>query len=994
MNDSTPSAASGPAIRGFDPEVVEIVRAASARRRLAEDDGSLARRLGEETERIADAVERSLQWIDEGLLSEAVAYSLDAGNLVKRGLAIESLLASLAEETASRTWLASIPPHRGLDRRALERLNVAHADVAAVEDLLAAHRISAAAGASPLDRLVVLDRLRAKLPRNRALAAEADDLEQAVARGLRANLARADAQDDLLEIEQIRAVLASRPWAAQIPERLGPEVEAVRRRLADRADAAERETLAARIRDAFAQMDRSGLESLETRWKRLAQRDAGSDSAIESAFRWLDAQRKADADDLEAAKLVADLERVLDAGRGLADAEPIASALSRLSRTPPARIAARLEALRERDLDEKRRRRRRRVLVLGGSTVLLLAGAAWLSIRMLEQQAALASVEAVEALVDRGDFEAARERLDELAASNRRDDTLIPSARERYDAVVSAATLAIETNTRELAEALAVLADAEALAGSADDAAPLAAQRLAVESALRKLATIEGDPAVALRRARETELAARLESIDRRLAESLRQAVADLDRKASSIAVPSPEASPQSLRETLQAITDLAGEAQARLAEIPAAGSTDGASAEALLDRLAARRDTIAARIAALEAMDRILAELAAETDDESRFLAAYERLLADHGAVLAARGVLEAHERGLEAAKAGGAIRHWREIASRSIRAASGEGGWHPEARGDARAISAAIAEHLARYPDSPHRAAASAHRAYVERLADLPGQAESLREAILDRLYDSGYVALFRVPLANGGFVYRREGGNGPFDFAIANEAELAASPNRLLPRTNVPAQPSGQTVETMPSRLLGEWIPRIETADSASIRATLLGLVAEATRAKEDDPLLQLAFLRMLWRTFDSLPGPAEGAATAWLDDLAGARIGPRGIDFLERAPDGRQALADARRLALLAIAEAPDARRIAEGESRWWQRTVESLAPAAASGTLVPVGPDGPLRLHRGRGEWTLVATRDGVEFVRTSFEDGIASFAGTAAPAAPAQCLER
>ena len=56
--------------------------------------------------------------------------------------------------------------------------------------------------------------------------------------------------------------------------------------------------------------------------------------------------------------------------------------------------------------------------------------------------------------------------------------------------------------------------------------------------------------------------------------------------------------------------------------------------------------------------------------------------------------------------------------------------------------------------------------------------------------------------------------------------------------------------------------------------------------------------------------------------------------------------------------------------------------------------MPVGPDGPLRLHRGRGDWTLVATRDGVELVRTSFEDGFASFAGTAAPPAPAQCLER
>ena len=992
MSESTTSGGSAPATRGFDPEIVELVRTAASRRRLSDDDGSLARRLGEEIERIAEAVETALGWIDEGLLSEAVAYSLDAGNIVKRGLAIEALLASFAEETAGRAWLATIPPHRGLDRRGLERLNVAHADAAAVEDRLAEHRLSATSGASPLERIAVLDRLRAKLPRNRALAAEADDLERAIERGLRANLARADERDDLLEIEQIRSVIASRSWAARIPENLGPEVDAVRRRLVDRADGVRRDELASGIRAAFAAMDREALESLEPRWKRLG---GGGDAAVDSAFRWLEAQRSADAADLEAAKLVAELEQILDAGRGLADAEPIASAISRLSRTPPARIAARLEALRARDLDERRRRRRRRVLVVGGSVVVVVAGAAWLSVRMIEQQAALSASASLESLIAQGDFEAAGERLAELAAADRRDDILLPSARDRYDATVSAATLAIEAHARAVAEAAAILAEADAIAASADEAAPLSAQRLAVEAALRKLAAIEGGPEAERREARAAELAARLESIDRRLAESMRETVADLDREAAAIAMPATGAPQSAWRETLQALEDLARTAQEQIAGVGAAPREgDRSAAEALLDRLAARRDAIASRIAALDAMDRILAELAAETDDESRFLAAYETLLADHGAVLAARGTLEAHERGLEAARAGGAVRHWREVASRSIRAASGDGGWHPEARGDARAISAAIAEHLARFPASPHREAAEAHRAYVERLADLPGQSESLREAVLDRLYDSGYVALFRTPLANGGFVYRREGGNGPFDFAIANEAELAAPPNRLLTRTNVPAQPSGQTVETMPSQLLATWIPRIETTDAASIRATLLGLVAEASRAKEDDPLLQLAFLRMLWRTLDALPGPSEGVAGTWLGDLAGARIGPRGVDYLERAPEGRQTLADARRQALLAIAEAPDARRLAEGETRWWQRTVERLAPAAASGTLVPVGPDGPLRLHRGRGGWTLVATRDGVEFVRTSFEDGIASFAGTAAPPAPAQCLER
>jgi hypothetical protein len=981
-----------PSIRGFDPTIVEMVRMEANRRRLGDDDGSLARRFGEETERIADAVEVALRWIDAGLLSEAVAYSVDAGNLVKRGLAIEALLASLAEGTAGRTWLGRIPPHRGLDRRAIERLNVAHADVASAEALLAAHRASALEVASPLERMATLDRLRAKLPRNAALAEESEDLEHAIERGLRANLARADRLGDAVEIEQIRAVLASRGWATRIPENLGAEVEAVRRRLVERANSEERQALAARIHAAFAEMDRTALEELETRWNRLGGGDL-PDPAIDSAFRWLESQRSADAADLEAARLVVDLERVLDAGLGLEEAEPIASSLARLDRTPPPRIFARLEALRQRDLEERKRRRRRRLLLVGGTALLLIAGTAWVSLRLLEQQAALASAEAADSFARQGEFERAAELIEGLVASNRGDDVLLPSARDRYDALITAATIAIEVDARALSDAQSILAEVDEIAGSVDDSSPLAEQRLAVESALRRLATIEGDRLDATRTARKSELESRLESIDRRLAGSMRETVAELDREAASTPSPSPAASQAALRDALQSIDDLVADARERFAAI-SAGRGDGDATEAFLDRLAARREAIVVRIAALDAMDLLLAELAAETDDESRFLAAYEKLLSDHGAVLAARGVLEAHERGLEAARSGAAIRHWREIASRSIRAASGDGGWHPEARGDARAVVAAIADHLARFPESPHREAAARHRTYVARLADLPGDAESLRDATIDRLYDSGYGSLFRTPLSNGGFVYRRAGGNGAFDFSITNESELAAPPNRLLPRAGVPAQPSGQTIETMPSRLLGEWMPRLETADPQSIRSTLLGLIDSAARAKEDDPMLQLAFLRMLWRTYAAMPGPSESAPTNWLDDLAASRIGPRGIDFLERSCDGRQALADPRRLALLAIAEAPDARRLAETEDRWWRQSIEGLAPAAASGTLVPVGPDGPLRLNRGGGEWTLVAGRDGVVLVRTAFEGGIASFAGVAAPPAPAQCFER
>ena len=970
-------------------------------------DAALARRVAAESARIAEALSMLGAWLDQGLLAESVAYADDAGGLVRRAAEVERIVGVLTQEDAGRRFLSLIDRRAPIDRRLIERMNVAYVSLRSRADEQRARVLAALGGRPPLERLSVLDRLRALDRRDASVAAEIDLLEREAESALRRDARQATSRDDLAGLEAVDRALRGRSWARILG---GDLTEGIARDLARPRSGSSRRDLAAlaeSVHGAFAAMDRAAIDQLEPAWRRLLASLSAAEAQGplrdlvergESAFRWTASLRREESLDLDAARLAADLEQALDAGRSWREVEPIAAALARTERPTPPRLAARVDALRGRHDAEIRRRRRVRATIAGGAVLLAAAGIILGAWRLARDRAAVAAADDLDRLLAAGDLVAAEALLADLEAVGRVDDAWLPASRDRVSRSLDAARAAVAADLGRRAAVDAILAHAEALLDRGGDDA---ARRDAAESALRALAGAsprgaEVDEAGALEsRAREA-----LAQVDERRAVELRAALAELERTLAAQASPASGAGAEEVAAALAALDRVRDDARDAIdaAPVPA---TERGSIDLFLDRLSARREGLLRRVEGLADLDRLLADLLAEDADEERFAAAYRSLLDRHGAVLAARGLAPSYEAGLAAADAALGVRQWREVASRSIRATTPpDDPFHPEDRGSARAVASLVREHLERFPRSPHADAARRLGAHAERLAALPDDALDERSFATARLVASGFAALERVPLANGGFVYRRAGGAGVLDGALSSELDLLAPPGTPSTRTDLTSPPSGAPVETMPARLLRTHLPRIAAVPGSAVRRELLALAGAAAAEADDDPLMQLAFLRLVWSVHASLPGPEADASATWLEDLATGRLGDRSTDWVRIAPEGRAALAAARRTARLAIGEAPDAAAAADREDLWWRELVSSLRPAAPAGTLRAEGPQGPFRgagdaASRG-GAFVVVLPREGgpALLVGTDFSDGAASFAGPTPPAAPAQLFLR
>ncbi|MBM4104796.1 MAG: hypothetical protein FJ257_00575 [Phycisphaerae bacterium] len=991
----------------WDLGLVADLDRAVASRDAARLDPELARRLAAESARIAEALAILGGWLDEGLLAESVAYAEDSGGLVRRAAEIERIVGVLTQDEAGRRFLSSVGRRGSIDRRLIERLNVAYVSLRSRAEEQRARVAAALAARPPLERLAVLDRLRALDRRDASVAAEIDLLERAAESAIRRAARDAASRGDLPALEAVERSLRARSWARILGEDLGTGIARDLARLRSGASHRDLAALADSVHGAFAAMDRPALDRLEPAWRALvaslpADEAQGPRRDLlergESAFRWTASLRREESLDLDAARLSADLERSLDSGAAWREVEPIAAALGRTERPTPPRLLVRVEALRGRHDAEMTRRRRVRAAVVGG-VVLIAASAislgAW---RLARERAALASAEDLDRLVAAGELVAAEALLADLDATGRAGDAWLPASRDRMSRSLDAARAAVATDRDRRAAVAALLAQAESLLEAQGDDA---ARRGAAESALRLLAGAgprggEVEEAAALEsRARES-----LAQLDERRAVELRALLAELERTLAAQASPPPNAGPAEVAAALAAVDLVRDEARAGIdaAPVPA---TERASIDLFLDRLAARREGLTRRVEGLADLDRLLGELLAEDADEERFAAAYRALLDRHGAVLAARGLAPSYEAGLAAADAALGIRQWREVASRSIRATTPpDDPFHPEDRGSARAVASLVREHLERFPRSPHADAARRLGGHAERLAALPDDALDERSLAAARLLASGFATLERVPLANGGFVYRRAGGAGVLDGALSSELDLLAPPGTLSTRTDLPAPPSGTPVETMPARLLRTHLPRLAAVPGSAVRREVLALAKAASAEADDDPLMQLAFLRLVWSVHATLPGPEADVSAAWREDLSTGRLGDRSLDWVKVAPEGRAALAAARRAARLAIGEAPDAAAASDREDLWWRELVSALRPAVPAGTLRAEGPNGPFRgagdaVLRG-GAFVVVLPRDGgpALLVGTTFEDGAASFAGPPPAAAPAQLFLR
>ena len=983
----------------FDTDLEQDIRRAGGDpRRLAE----LSDRLVAEHARIDEALRTASRWIDEGAFVEAVGYSEDAGNLVRRGRAVDDAIARIS--------LDAVRLPGALDQRLLDALDVAYADVAAIEDLLAIHRRLALAGASTDERLEALDPIRRRHRRHRGWWVDSDELEAAALEALGREADAALAISDEAALERLHERLSRRHWGREIPDRLADILRSAREDLRRRRIAAEAEGLAARLHRAFAGMDAEAVAAIEPEWRRLAAPDGTAGAAIapavvesaESAFRWLASQREAERADRRASEAIAELERLLDADAPLEELRACRGRIADAGGVAPARLAGRLAAAEHRDELAARRRRRRRVAGIAGTVAIGVSIAAYVAWRVDRDRRSLDSIEEVARRVDRGEFERAEILLAELEAAATGEGFWSDANRTRWLELEGDAREAIAASKERSRRLDAALAEVERGLEADRTGDPERPDRRAELGRLQAiLASVEGageDPRLAGPR---SEIDARIDAISRREIAALRGRLLELEQALAAVPTVGPDGSPEAAEQERNALAALAVEATAIAAD-PGAGPAESDAARSILARLERRIAAAERRRDSLESFAALRDRLG-RASEEIAFLESYEALLERHGDVLAARGELAAHEDGLLAARRAEAVAHWRRTAARSILAATPlDDPWHPADAASARTVGAILAEHLSRHPRSPYAAPATALVELAEafsRPIRSVGDPDDPAGLVGAALRASGWGDLLRVPLANGGFVYRKAGGEGVFDNALASSGDLGVPAGRLLPRTDTTSPASAAPQRTMPARLLEAWLPRIENAPASRVRGELLGLVEAAAAADESDSMLQLAFLESLHRLLAMLPTPGvpgEDPARTWLDRLDRRTPPARPVDWAADGPLGREELATPRRLARLALASMPDPAAAREASAAAWSALRDELRACSVAGVLAPTNSGGGWRFvpvgaggEPRRLEGLIVVEGNGAAatFMPVEIEQGAAVFLGPEPPPA-------
>lgn len=991
---------------GFDIALArEIDRAGDDPSRLL----PLRERLVAEHARIDAALLEADRWIGEGCFVEAVAYSEDAGNLVRRGRAVDDALARISLETEG------VP--EALDRRRLERLDVAYADVASIEALLVDHQRLALSNASVDDRIDALDRIRQRHRAHRGWTHDSDALERVALEESMRDAERAAATEDSEALDALHRRLSRRHWGRDVPVDLAKTIDGTRERLRRRLVSEQAKSLADRLHQAFAAMDAAEVAAIEPQWRRLASPDGTAGGAIDpslvesadSAFRWLASSREAEVLDRRAAEAIVEIERLLDASAPVAELRACRDRIFAAGGSPPPHLARRVEAVEERTARAVRRRRNRRLAGVASVIALAIGGASYVAWRVEVDRRALESIEEVDRRVRRGEFDRASAMLSELERADVVEGFWNDDAKQRWIEMEGSARTAIADAQARALRLESALGELSAGLDSDREGDPDRPDRLLELRSLEAIANAAGDRDEPRLVATRAEIDSRIGAVLQARAADQRARLLAAEADLSPIPITGPGGTVAEAAEEQRRLEALGG----RVDSLAAESETDRRESEAarsLRDRIDRRIAAAARREEALATFEQRRRELV-RSMDEAAFLDRYRTLVEEHGDVLAAQGSLIAFERGLADARLADAVAHWRRTSSRSILAASSiDDPWHPTDRASARTIGAILGEHLSRHPQSPHAAAAGRLSSYVEEIARVPtsgGEPDDLAGIVSAQLRSTGFDELLRVRLANGGFVYRKAGGSGVFDNALAHSGELILPAGRLLPRTDTTSPAAGAPEPTMPAQLLQQWLPRIENASGSRVRAELLGLIAAAASAEESDPMLQLAFLEALHRVAAETPliGTAMDATPerSWLDELARRSPPSNPVDWAADAPRGREELGPARRRARLALATMPDAERERERGAAMWSSLLEELSPRSVIGVVepiagteswrfLPVGAGGGSRAVSGR---VVMEGLDGAAtFVPIDIDGGDAVFLGPQPTPAPRLVFDR
>ncbi|NBQ16360.1 MAG: hypothetical protein EBU31_17545, partial [Proteobacteria bacterium] len=328
---------------------------------------------------------------------------------------------------------------------------------------------------------------------------------------------------------------------------------------------------------------------------------------------------------------------------------------------------------------------------------------------------------------------------------------------------------------------------------------------------------------------------------------------------------------------------------EAREASVKAASHRDAqAVAEALQATAAiAEQKSQAARVRAerIEQVASAFDRLEKPSVDEEATLEQWRKLLQTGGDVLAERGMLRASESGMEAAKAGMAIRAWRTVVVPSLIAGRGDPNQPVDALdwGDpvtARALDATLSKHLDEHANTPYYDSATCMQGLARRTLDATQTSPSLGDAAMSELKATGYGGLYEQAFEGGRMLYSRRlpGDVSAVARAIDLTMDLTKDPSALAPR-KTPTFRRVTAERLWPtSKLVDVAVAGLKGSSGRQARDQWLRMLCDLRSVEVSDPVLQVHANRDLWkvwlRLFADETDQEDAAAAKWVRSMDSA------------------------------------------------------------------------------------------------------------------------
>lgn len=959
-------------------QVAERIRSLVLQGAAGRDEIRAALEAHAEQVRLVNAdLARCTAWVNRGLLSEAASLG-EALDVARRAATLR--LEGAAEAWAGLLRTAGLGGVSQVDVALLEGFVAAAGRHQAMAASLAAMRHAALRRAPLAERLFTLRALVDRDPRQPAWLEGVRRLEREAATALADAARRAVEDRDPVLAAQVLA------WAEHltVPMDEHHEVLAKARELAE-ADRqvvlqAQARACASRLHEAAAAMDWSTLEQAAREWQELtASWDPGAErrAEVEAPLDMLRRDRERRREDRARTEVLQRLELALDQAAPQDELERLADAATRADATMPAAISRRLEERRQRESASRNRRR----WLLGTAVVALLAAmstAGWFAWQWREREAALSrGLATVDASIRAEDLGAAEKVLDALQPFANRPEWMAASQRvqEARRSERAARSAAEET-----------LRQAKALAETGKDPVAMEAKAMELRAATETQRPDQRPAfaqAVAALQAAAAALRERSAGEARASLQRLQGDLAALQDPAAREATRFDRTAWGSLAQRLNNIANEARTAAAAAAATPD-GRTTGEALAALASSAEARAKAASDRADRIDRVIEGLKRLERFSADEQVTLDQWERLLAEGGDLLAARGMLRSCEAGRDAAKAGLAIRVWRTSVVPALVAgrtggAAGLAGLDWGEPGAARQMDATLTRHLDEHPASPHRASAQAMRALARRTMAVTGSSGSLGAAAAAAVRQMGYAGLFEQSFDGGRVLYRRRspGTTDVWGQAIESRSDLGEDPARLRARKPVSWRPTAKERAWPAAGVFAAGAEALQGAEGRAARDAWLRMLVELRSSEVGDPLMQWHAMRDLWRGwlqfFADESDPEDAAAARWVRGLDGVSVLASEDPVLLGMSDPGTRVESLRRTAREQLTSAFDPTRLVAAARRRDAAMDENsrpLAPAAiarptASGELPVAGvPEGtevrvPVKLESG---WSLAPAR--------------------------------